>query len=71
MKQQLKYFLKKNIPARYLELLSYRAVSITKTPQNGSVISDLFVLRIEDGWETYFECLQFNSIFKKLFEFIF
>ena len=63
MKQQLKYFLKNNIPARYLELLSYRAVSITKTPQKGSVISDLFVLRMEDGWETYFECLQFNSIF--------
>jgi hypothetical protein len=63
MKQQLKYFLKNNIPACYLELLTYRAVSITKTPQKGSVISDLFVLRIEDGWETYVECLQFNSIF--------
>lgn len=62
MKQYLKTFLKKNVPARWLEMLSSKAVSITKIPPVDAVISDLFVLRIEDGWETYFECLQFDAL---------
>ena len=62
MKQHLKQFLKKNIPARMLELFSYKAVSITKIPAHNVVISDLFVLRLEDGWETYFECLRFDAL---------
>lgn len=62
MKQQLKNFIKKSVPARYLEFFSLRAVSITKIPEKDAVISDLFILRLEDGWETYFECLQFVSI---------
>ena len=62
MKQYLKTFLKKNVPARWLEMLSSKAVSITKIPPRDAVISDLFVLRVEDGWETYFECLQFDAL---------
>ena len=62
MKEHLKQFLKKNIPARLLELFYYKAVTITKIPTDDAVISDLFILRVEDGWETYFECLQFDSI---------
>ena len=59
-----KNFIKKNIPSRYLEFFSYKAISITKIPDyKGAVISDLFILRLEDGWETYFECLKFNNIF--------
>ena len=69
MKQHLKQFLKKNIPARMLELFSYKAVSITKIPADDAVISDLFVLRVEDGWETYFECLQFDSLLNPKREF--
>lgn len=62
MKQYLKTFLKKNVPARWLEMFSSKAVSITKIPPMDAVISDLFVLRVEDGWETYFECLQFDAL---------
>ena len=63
MNKQIKRFIKKNIPSRYLELLSHKAISITKIPDDGSVISDLFVLRMENQWETFFECLKFNTIF--------
>ena len=49
MKQYLKHYLKKNVPARWLELFSYKAVSMTKIPPTDAVISDLFVLRVEDG----------------------
>ena len=62
MKQYLKHYLKKNVPARWLELFSYRAVSMTKIPPADAVISDLFVLRVEDGWETIFECLQLETL---------
>lgn len=62
MKQYLKHYLKKNVPARWLELFSFKAVSITKIPPPDAVISDLFVLRVEDGWETIFECLQFETL---------
>lgn len=62
MKQHLKQFLKKNIPSRILEFLSYKGVSMTKMPSNESVISDLFILRVENNWQTYFECLNLNSI---------
>ena len=62
MKQYLRNFLKKNVPARWLEMFSSKAVLITKIPPMDAVISDLFVLRIEDGWETYFECLQFDAL---------
>ena len=62
MKQYLKHYLKKNIPARWLELFSYKAVSMTKIPPADAVISDLFVLRVEDGWETIFECLQLETL---------
>ena len=61
MKQQVKRVIKKNIPARYLELFSTRAVAITKIPNKGSVISDFFIFRCENGWETFFECLDFVS----------
>lgn len=61
MKEHLKQFLKKNIPARLLELF-FKAASLTKIPANDAVISDLFILRVADGWETHFECLQFDSI---------
>ena len=64
MKRLLKNFVKKNIPSRYLEFVSYKAISITKIPDADAVISDLFILRIENGWETYFECIKFNNIFR-------
>tara|TARA_B100000963_G_C22535724_1_gene629691 strand:- start:346 stop:1173 length:828 start_codon:yes stop_codon:yes gene_type:complete len=62
MNRKLKNLIKKNIPARFLELFSSKAVSITKIPKRGSVISDLFILRCENEWETFFECLDFEKI---------
>ena len=53
MKQYLKTFLKKNVPALWLEMFSAKAVSITKIPPMDAVISDLFVLRVEDGWKLF------------------
>ena len=62
MKKQLKQFIKKNVPARFLELFSSKAVSITKIPKSESIISDLFILRCENGWETFFECLDLDKL---------
>tara|TARA_Y100000768_G_C23984651_1_gene687999 strand:- start:2170 stop:3003 length:834 start_codon:yes stop_codon:yes gene_type:complete len=62
MSPKLKKIIKKNFPARYLELVSSNAVTITKIPTENSVISDLFILRIEDEWETNFECLQLDIL---------
>ncbi len=62
MKKQFKQFIKKNVPARFLELFSSKAVAITKIPKRESIISDLFILRCENGWETFFECLAFDKL---------
>ena len=62
MKKQIKQLIKKNIPARFLEIFSSKAVLITKIPKSGSIISDLFILRCENGWETFFECLDYDKI---------
>ena len=62
MMNKLKSWLIKNVNSRYLELISKRGISITKTPLKGSVVSDLFPLRIEDNWNTFFELLNYQQI---------
>ena len=62
MKQSIKNFIKKSIPPRYIELITNKGIALTKIPKEEAVISDLFVLRVEEGWETYFEYLQFQSL---------
>jgi len=62
MINKLKSWLIKNVNSRYLELISKRGISITKTPLRGSVVSDLFPLRIEDSWNTFFELLNYHQI---------
>ena len=62
MKNKIKEYIKRKVPARLLEFFSYKAVTITKIPRKGSIVSDLFILRTEGGWETYFEFLQFDSL---------
>lgn len=62
MRQLIKNFIKKNIPSRYIELITSKGITLTKIPKGTAVISDLFVLRVEEQWETYFECLQFQSL---------
>ena len=58
----IKKLIKKNVPARYLEMISHKAVAITKIPKQNSVISDLFLFRTEDEWETNFECLKLDVL---------
>ena len=61
---KFKYIIKKYVPPRFIEILSHKAVLITKIPKDKSTISDLFILRIENGWKTSFECLQLNTLIK-------
>lgn len=62
MNEKIKYWIKKNIPARYTELLFPAKVRITKVPSKGATISDLFILRMEDNWQTFFELINVNQI---------
>lgn len=62
MKEKLKHFVKRTIPASIIELFLPKKVGITKFPQNQSVISDLFIFRIEENWETYFELLNVQNV---------
>ena len=62
MRNKIKSWLINNIDSKYLELLTGKGISITKRPIIGSVISDLFPLRIEDGWNTFFELLNYQQI---------
>ena len=62
MKEKIKYWIKKNVPARYVELLFPAKVGITKVPSKGATISDLFILRMEDNWQTFFELLNITQI---------
>ena len=57
-----KEYYKKNIPARFIELLFSKKVSITKIPNRKAVISDLFINRLENNWETYFEFLKTKHV---------
>lgn len=62
MKNHIKTWIKKNIPSKYIELISIKGISMTKIPDDGSVISDLFPLRIEGDWNTNFELLDFHRM---------
>jgi hypothetical protein len=62
MKNLIKTWIKKNIPSKFIELISIKGISITKIPREASVISDLFPLRIEEDWNTHFELLDFHRM---------
>jgi len=62
MRERLKKIIKNNIPAQLIELLFSKKVAITKTPSRKAVISDLFINRIENDWETHFELLKTDHI---------
>jgi len=62
MKNLIKTWIKKNIPTKFIELISIKGISITKIPHEASVISDLFPLRIEEDWNTHFELLDFHRM---------
>tara|TARA_B110000027_G_C16094905_1_gene290316 strand:+ start:839 stop:1666 length:828 start_codon:yes stop_codon:yes gene_type:complete len=62
MIKKIKQWLINNVNSKYLELLTGKGISITKTPIKGSAVSDLFPLRIEDGWNTFFELLNYYQI---------
>ncbi len=62
MINKIKSWLINNINSKYLELLTGKGISITKIPATGSVVSDLFPLRIENQWNTFFELLNYDWI---------
>mgnify|MGYP006143412943 FL=1 len=62
MINKIKSWLIDNVNSKYLELITGKGISITKTPPKGSVVSDLFPLRIEYGWNTFFELLNYYQI---------
>ena len=62
MTERLKKFIKNNIPAQLIELLFSKKVAITKIPSRKAIISDLFINRIENNWETHFELLETDHI---------
>lgn len=62
MKENLKYFIKKNFPVSIIEFFSSKKVWITKAPERKSVVSDLFIFRINGNWETHFELLNIQHV---------
>ena len=56
--KKYKLWILKNIDSKYLEILNSKYIYLTKIPNNKhAVISDLFPLRIENNWNTFFELL--------------
>ena len=59
-KEEIKSWLLKNIDSRIFELISSKYTFTVKVPNSKNhVISDLFPLRIENGWNSFFELLNF------------
>lgn len=58
IKEKIKSWLIKNVDSRLFELVSSKYTFIVKVPNNENhVISDLFPLRIENDWNSFFELL--------------
>ena len=69
MIDKIKFWIKKKIPSRFLELLGKKRILVTSIPNdNKSIVSDLFLYKIENGWNTFFELLNYARIldFKSL-----
>jgi hypothetical protein len=63
MKQKIKFWIKKNIPPKFIDLFTNKGILITKIPSSeNAIISDLFPYRIEDNWNTYFMLLNFPQM---------
>lgn len=66
-KSKIKFWLLKNIDLKYFELFNSRYTFTTKFPlSNHDVVSDLFPLRIENGWNSYFELLNIPKLINPL-----
>ena len=63
MIDKIKFWIKKKIPSRFLELLGKKRILVTSIPNdNKSIVSDLFLYKIENGWNTFFELLNYARI---------
>jgi len=61
--RKIKFLIKQYIPTRFLEFLGKKGILISSIPIDGkSIISDLFVYKIENGWNTFFELLNYSRI---------
>lgn len=61
--RKIKFWIKQYVPSRFLEFLGKKGILITSIPiDEKSIISDLFVYKIENGWNTFFELLNYSRI---------
>ena len=61
--RKIKFWIKQNVPTRFLEFLGKKGILISSIPiDEKSIISDLFVYKIENGWNTFFELLNYSRI---------
>ena len=70
-KEEIKSWLLKNIDSRIFELISSKYTFTVKVPNSKNhVISDLFPLRIENGWNSFFELLNIPRLIDPSSEFV-
>ena len=63
IKRIVKSWMLKNIDSRFFEFINSKYVFITDVPKSKfDVISDLFPLRIENNWNSYFELLNIPQL---------
>ncbi len=63
IKSIVKSWVLKNIDSRFFEFINSKYVYITKVPKSKhDVISDLFPLRIQNNWNSYFELLNIPKL---------
>ena len=61
--RKIKFWIKQYIPTRFLEFLGKKGILISSIPiDEKSIISDLFFYKIENGWNTFFELLNYSRI---------
>ena len=63
MIRRIKFLIKQYIPTRFLEFLGKKGILVSSIPTDEkSIISDLFLYKIENGWNTFFELLNYSRI---------
>ena len=63
MIEKIKFWIKQKVPTRFIEFLGKKRILVTSIPNdNKSLVSDLFLYKIENGWNTFFELLNYSRI---------
>ena len=63
MIEKIKFWIKQKVTTRFIEFLGKKRILVTSIPNdNKSLVSDLFLYKIENGWNTFFELLNYSRI---------